>query len=37
MFWAAPPDHFIFIDSDLNTQRPGYTGPGSIAPAEETR
>ena len=21
--WAAPPDHFFFIDSDLNTQRPG--------------
>ena len=34
LLWAAPPDHFIFIDTDLNTQRPGYTGPGSIAPSD---
>jgi hypothetical protein len=31
LFWAAPPDHFIFIDGDLNTQKPVYTAPGSIA------
>jgi len=32
--WAAPPDHFIFIDADLNTQRPTRAAPGSIAPSE---
>jgi hypothetical protein len=30
LFWAPPPDHFLFIDADLNTQKPGYTGPGSV-------
>ena len=32
LLWAMSPDHFFFIDSDLNTQKPGYTGPGSVAP-----
>jgi len=31
LFWAPPPDHFIFIDADLNTERPVYTGPGSVS------
>jgi Dockerin type I domain len=34
MFWAAPPDHFIFIDADLNMQKPIYTGPGSVTFSE---
>ena len=33
LIWAAPPDHFIFIDTDLNTQRPNNTAPGSISPS----
>jgi hypothetical protein len=30
LIWAAPPDNFMFIDADLNTQRPGYAAPGSV-------
>jgi hypothetical protein len=30
LLWAAPPDHFIFIDADLNTQRPGNAAPGGV-------
>jgi hypothetical protein len=30
LLWAAPPDQFIFIDADLNTQKPGYAAPGSV-------
>ena len=30
LIWAAPPDHFYFIDADLNTQKPGNTAPGSV-------
>ena len=30
LLWAAPPDEFIFIDADLNTQKPGYAAPGSV-------
>jgi hypothetical protein len=33
LFWATPPDHFIFIDGDLNTHKPGYTAPGSVSPS----
>ena len=33
LLWAAPPDHFIFIDADLKTQKPGYAAPGSVAPS----
>ena len=31
LIWAAPPDHFFFIDADLNTQKPGTAAPGSVA------
>jgi FtsP/CotA-like multicopper oxidase with cupredoxin domain len=30
LLWAAPPDDFIFIDADLNTQKPGNAAPGSV-------
>jgi hypothetical protein len=30
LLWAAPPDDFIFIDSDLKTQKPGDAAPGSV-------
>jgi hypothetical protein len=29
LLWTAPPN-FIFIDTELNTQKPGYTGSGSV-------
>jgi hypothetical protein len=32
LLWAAPPDQFIFIDADLNTQQPGNAAPGSVTP-----
>jgi len=34
LIWAAPPNNFIFIDADLQTQRPGNTFPGSVAPSQ---
>jgi hypothetical protein len=33
LIWAAPPNQFIFIDSDLNTQKPINAAPGSITQA----
>ena len=30
LIWAAPPDHFIFIDADLNSQRPGNATLGGV-------
>ena len=33
LIWAAPPDHFIFIDADLKTQKPGYAASGSVTPS----
>jgi hypothetical protein len=30
LLWAEPPDNFVFIDADLNTQKPVNAGPGSI-------
>ena len=30
LLWAAPPDHFFFIDADLNVQKPGNAAPGSV-------
>lgn len=31
LIWAAPPSNFFFIDADLETQKPGYAMPGSVA------
>ena len=31
LLWAAPPNDFIFIDADLNTQKPGNAVPGSVS------
>jgi hypothetical protein len=33
LIWAAPPDQFIFIDTDLRTQKPGHVAPGSVKPS----
>lgn len=30
LIWAEPPDHFVFVDADLTTQKPGAAAPGSI-------
>jgi hypothetical protein len=30
LIWASPPNQFIFIDADLNTQKPGYAASGSV-------
>ena len=30
--WAEPPDNFIFIDADLNTQKPVTAVPGTAGP-----
>jgi hypothetical protein len=37
LIWAAPPNHFIFIDADLNTRKPGNAAPGSVTPAENRK
>jgi hypothetical protein len=37
LLWAAPPDQFIFIDADLNTQKPGNAPPGSVTPSERRK
>ena len=37
LLWAAPPDHFIFIDADLNTQQPGNAAPDSVAPSRKRK
>src|SRR4029077_6006374 len=31
LMWAAPPENFIFINADLQTQHPGNTFPGSVS------
>jgi len=33
LLWAAPPDNFIFIDADLNAQKPRSAVPGSVTPS----
>ena len=33
LLWAAGPGQFIFIDADLNTQKPGKAAPGSVTPS----
>jgi hypothetical protein len=30
LIWALPPEHFIFIDADLKTQKPGYPASGGV-------
>jgi hypothetical protein len=30
LLWVAPPNHFVFIDADLQIQRPVYAAPGSV-------
>jgi hypothetical protein len=35
LLWAAPPDQFIFIDADLNTQKPGYAASGGVTSSGE--
>ena len=37
LIWAASPDHFMFIDADLNTQKAGNTAPGCVAPRSSPR
>jgi hypothetical protein len=37
LLWAAPPDHFIFIDADLNTQAPGNAAPGGVTPSAKRK
>jgi hypothetical protein len=37
LIWAAPPDQFIFIDADLNAQKPISAPPGSIAPSRKRK
>ena len=37
LLWAAPPDHFIFIDANLITHKPGYAAPGSLTPSWKPR
>jgi hypothetical protein len=32
LIWAGSPDQFIFIDADLNTQKPGNATSGSVNP-----
>ena len=34
LIWAAPPDHFLFIDADLNTQRPANAVSGAVRPSQ---
>jgi subtilisin-like proprotein convertase family protein len=36
LLWAAPPDQFIFIDADLNTQKPGYAASGGVTSSGKT-
>jgi hypothetical protein len=33
LVWLAPPNHFMFIDADLNTQKPQKAEPGSVTPS----
>ena len=32
LIWAAPSDHFVFIGTDLKTQKPINAAPGSVIP-----
>jgi len=35
LLWAAPPGQFIFIDADLQTQKPGYAASGGVTTSRE--
>jgi hypothetical protein len=37
LLWAAPPDEFIFIDADLNTQKPEDVAPGSVTQSRKRK
>ena len=37
LVWAAPPDNFIFINADLETQRPGSASSGSVSKGRSQR
>ena len=37
LVWATPPDNFIFIDADLNTQKPGNAAPGRVMESGKRR
>ena len=36
LLWAAAPDQLIFIDADLQTQKPGNAAPGSVTHRRST-
>jgi hypothetical protein len=33
LIWLEPPNHFIFVDADLKTHKPGNATPGSVTPS----
>jgi hypothetical protein len=35
LLWAAPPNQFIFIDTDLKAQKPGYSASGGVKSSGE--
>ncbi len=35
--WAAPPNHFMFIDADLKTQQPGNAAGGSVTSSKKRK
>ena len=37
LVWSAPPDNFIFINADLQTQRPGSASSGSVSRGRSQR
>ena len=37
LIWAAPPDQFIFIDADLNTQRAGNAASGGVTTSRKRK
>ena len=37
LVWSAPPDNFIFINADLQTQRPGNVPAGSVTQSPSQR
>ena len=37
LLWAAPPDQFIFIDTELNPRKPGYAASGGVIQSEDAK